>query len=367
MTVAEGGPALPDTGAILNTLPSPVVVVDGDDVIRFANGAAESFFSASASQLLGRCLDHMVSADSPLFPLVHQARRQGGNIVEYGVALEGPRIGAHEVTIQVGPMGDDPDSVALVLHERSIAEKIDRQLVSRNAARSVTAMAAMLAHEVKNPMSGIRGAAQLLEQKADAPDRELTQLICDETDRICGLIDRIGAFAEDAPVARAAVNIHQVLERARKVAENGFARGIRIAEEYDPSLPPVYGDRDQLIQVFLNLIKNAAEAAPARGGEIVLSTAYEHSLRLSWSNARDGRVHLPLVVTVQDNGPGIAEELQSHLFDPFVTTKPNGTGLGLALVAKVVGDHGGVIEFDSEPRRTRFHVRLPFYVEPDGS
>jgi two-component system nitrogen regulation sensor histidine kinase GlnL len=241
---------------------------------------------------------------------------------------------------------------------------MDRQLTHRNAARSVTAMAAMLAHEVKNPLSGIRGAAQLLEQDTDEAGRELTQLICDETDRIVALVDRMEAFSEHAPISRSEVNIHEVLDRVRKIGQSGFARHVRIAEEYDPSLPSVYGDRDLLLQVFLNLVKNAAEAAPEAGGEILLTTAYRHGLRLAVPGG-DGRRHLPLMVSIADNGGGIPDDLKPHLFDPFVTTKRKGTGLGLALVAKVIGDHGGVIEFDSQPRRTVFRVFLPV-ITPSG-
>jgi two-component system nitrogen regulation sensor histidine kinase GlnL len=248
--------------------------------------------------------------------------------------------------------------VVVTLQGRSIADKIDRQLTHRNAARSVTAMASMLAHEVKNPLSGIRGAAQLLEENANAADRELTRLICDETDRICALVDRMDVFSDRRPLERSAVNIHEVLERVRRAAQSGFARSVRFIEEYDPSLPPVHGNRDLLIQTFLNLVKNAAEAAPAQGGEIQLSTSYQHGVRMTVAGS-DSRVHLPLMVTVTDNGDGIPEDIQPHLFDPFVSTKHNGSGLGLALVAKVIGDHGGVIEFDSQPRRTAFRVYLP--------
>jgi two-component system nitrogen regulation sensor histidine kinase GlnL len=248
--------------------------------------------------------------------------------------------------------------LVLSLHERAIADQLDRQFAHRDAARSMTAMAAMLAHEVKNPLSGIRGAAQLLEQDADASARQLTQLICDETDRIVALVDRMEAFSEHQPLSRSAVNIHEVLERVRRIAQSGFARHVRFGEEYDPSLPPVHGNRDLLVQVFLNLIKNAAEATPATGGEIILATAYRHGRRLA--TAAGGRpLQVPLMVSITDNGSGIPEELKAHLFDPFVTTKRNGTGLGLALVAKVIGDHGGIIEFDSHPRRTVFRVFLP--------
>ncbi len=343
---------------MLAALPDPILVIDAGDRLRFANAAAEQFFDTGAATLLAASLSEYLPADSPLFALIETVRASGHSVSEYGVTLETPRLGTHIVTIQVAPLAEDRGHVVLMLNELSIAAKIDRQLTHRNAARSVTAMAAMLAHEVKNPLSGIRGAAQLLEQNAPPADHELTRLICDETDRICALLDRMDVFSDARPLEREPVNIHEVLERLRKVARSGFARHVRFIEEYDPSLPSVDGNRDLLIQVFLNLVKNAAEAAPELGGEIALSTSYRHGVRLAVAGS-DSRVHLPLVVSVTDNGEGIPEDLRPHLFDPFVTTKHNGSGLGLALVAKVIGDHGGVIEFDSQPRHTIFRVMLP--------
>jgi two-component system nitrogen regulation sensor histidine kinase GlnL len=172
------------------------------------------------------------------------------------------------------------------------------------------------------------------------------------------------AFSDHRPIEREAANIHEILERVRKLAQSGFARHVRFVEEYDPSLPLVHGNRDLLVQVFLNIVKNAAEAAAGADGEIILTTGYRHGLRLAGPDG-EGRRHLPLMVAVSDNGAGIPEDMRPYLFDPFVTTKRNGTGLGLALVAKVIGDHGGVIEFDSQPRRTVFRVFLPV-VAQDG-
>ena len=347
-----------DAGAILAALPDPVVVVDEENCLAWVNIAAEQFLEASAATLRGCALADLLPHDSPLFSLIETARRSGSSIAEYSVPIETPRLGAHVMTIQVAPLVERPGHLVVMLHERSIAHKIDRQLTHRNAARSVTAMAAILAHEVKNPLSGIRGAAQLLEQSLPPSEHELTRLICDESDRIVALLDRMEAFSDNRPIERQAVNIHEVLERVRKVAQTGFARHHRFVEDYDPSLPPVLGNHDLLVQVFLNLVKNAAEAAPERGGEIGLATAYQHGVRLA-APGSDKRTHLPLVVAISDNGEGIPEDLRAHLFDPFVTTKRNGTGLGLALVAKVIGDHGGVIEFESQKRRTVFRVFLP--------
>jgi two-component system, NtrC family, nitrogen regulation sensor histidine kinase GlnL len=348
--------------AILAALPDPVIVVDRDGRIRFVNPAAEQFLGSGAAALRNSALADLVAPHSPLLSLVDSVRRIGNTISEHDVLLDGPRLGSRAVTIQGTPMGEGADMLVLTLHERSMPEKVDRQLIHRNAARSITAMAAMLGHEVKNPLSGIRGAAQLLEQDADSAGRDLTRLICSEVDRIVALVDRMESFSDYRPIEREAVNIHEVLGRVRKVAQSGFARHARLVEEYDPSLPPVHGDRDLLVQAFINLVKNAAEALPGSTGEIVMTTAYRLGLRLAGPRGV-GRRHLPLMVSVTDNGSGIPEDLRPYLFDPFVTSKRKGTGLGLALVAKVIGDHGGVIEFDSQPGRTVFRVFLPVVAQ----
>ncbi|MGF1610527.1 MAG: nitrogen regulation protein NR(II) [Kiloniellales bacterium] len=351
--------ALPGEGdVVLNALAEPVFLLDGQDRFGFANQAAEQFFQASAAWLRGRSRAELLPRDSPLFAVIRHAREGGNSVSEAGITLDAQRTGPRFVSVSAASIAERPGSIVVSLQERSIARKIDDQLVHRNAARSVTAMAAMLMHEIKNPLSGIRGAAQLLEANVDLGDRELTRLICDETDRVVALIDRMEMFADERPIERTALNIHEALEHVRRLAEAGFARHVRIIEAYDPSLPPAYGNRDLLIQALINLVKNAAEALPASGGQIVLSTAFQQGVRLAVGGGGQ-RVDLPLLIAVQDNGPGIPDELQRHLFEPFVTTKPGGKGLGLALVAKIIGDHGGVIESDSEPGRTVFRMRLP--------
>jgi two-component system nitrogen regulation sensor histidine kinase GlnL len=347
-----------DAEALLSALPLPVFAVDEDGVVRFVNAAAEQFFALSAGALVGVRLADMIPADSPLLGLIDQARSVGRSLSGYDITLESPRIGSRSVSVDLAPLAEAPGCIVACLQERSITRKMDLRLNQRGAARSIMSMAAMLAHEIKNPLAGIRGAAQLLEREAQPQDVELTRLIRDETDRIVALVDRMDMFSDGLHLERRPVNIHEVLEHVRKVAAASFARHCRIVEVYDPSLPPVDGNRDLLIQVFMNLVKNAAEAMGEREGTIVLSTRYQHGVRLVLPGT-ETRVHLPLLVTVQDDGPGIPEHLRPTLFDPFVTTKPGGKGLGLALVAKIVDDLGGMVNFASEPRRTVFSVTLP--------
>jgi two-component system nitrogen regulation sensor histidine kinase GlnL len=360
-TLARAGDVV-DAGQLLQSLATPVLAVDRENLIRYANAAAAQFLGVEAA---GRPLAEFIPADCPLFSLIDQARAEGTSIADREMILESGALGRRMVAIDLSPLAERAGWIAISLQERSIAGRLDEAISRRDTARTMGTLAAVLAHEVKNPLSGVRGAAQLLEPGLDEGGRNLTRLICEEVDRIVALVDRMEMFADERSLDRAPVNIHRVLDHVRQIAESGFARGRRFVCDFDPSLPAVLGNRDLLIQLFLNLVKNAAEATAGEGGVITLSTRYQLGLRLSEPDG--GRRHLPLVIGVQDNGPGIDEALRPRLFDPFASSKPGGKGLGLALVAKIVADHGGLIDLTSEPRRTQFRVLLPMAAEGEDA
>ena len=348
---------------LLNNLPSALFALDRDLAICSVNPATEQLFSASWNSLRQRPLGDFLAPHAKLIDLARHVQTSGSSISDYAVELALARGEVMSVDCHLSPIVEAPGHVLAVLHPCSVARRMDQHLAHRGGSRSVAALAATLAHEVKNPLSGIRGAAQLLEPYVEEDDKVLVKLICDEADRICNLVDRMEEFSDPGSLARDPVNIHQVLEHVRRIAENGFARHLRIQEVYDPSLPEVEGDRDRLIQVFLNLIKNAAEAAPADGGCIVLATQYQHGLRLSVRNSPE-RLELPISVEVRDNGPGVREDMVEQLFDPFISSKPKGTGLGLSLAAKIVGDHGGLVSYIPGDPGAVFRVRLPATRRP---
>lgn len=354
---------------LLAALPHPIFVAAEDDRLVYANSAAESFLASSHAMLKRLTLSDIFAFGSPLIALVAQVRRTGATVNEYGVDVALPRLNAQRlVDVYAGTMPEHPSHVLVMLQQRSMAQMIERQFTHRAAARSVSGLAAVLAHEIKNPLSGIRGAAQLLEPALTDEDRALAQLICVETDRIRTLVDRMEVFGDERPLDKDAVNIHAVLDHVKRLAASGFGNGMRIAEDYDPSLPAIPANRDKLVQAFLNLVKNAVEAVEADrdNARITLRTAFRPGVRLAVPGTGT-RVSLPFMIEVEDNGPGVSDDLKPHLFDPFVTTKRTGTGLGLALVAKIIGDHGGIIECDSIPRRTVFRVLLPIADTAPGS
>ena len=355
-----------DYEILWNSLPCPALVVGPDERIRAVNAAAEQFFTMSARALENRPFGEFAPEGSRLASLLRQARMTPASLSERSVDIVTHEAEMAEVDVQVSPLTDTARSTALLVlvQPRSIAEKMDRNLAHRGAARSVSGMAAALSHEIKNPLAAISGAAQLLQDFGSDQESELAELIEGEAERIGRLVSRMEHFTDERPPARVPVNIHDALEATRRVAKVGFARDVRFVEDYDPSLPPTVGDRDQLAQAFQNLVKNAAEAVDG-SGKIILKTAYRPGVRLAGA-AGAGRQSLPLEVSIIDNGRGIPEDVAPHIFEPFVTSKADGTGLGLALVSKIVADHGGVISCESAEGRTAFRMLLPVWDAREG-
>ncbi|MFO7921940.1 MAG: ATP-binding protein [Nioella sp.] len=338
------------------SLPIPAVIIDPEDRIVEVNPAAEQFLNASVKALTGVPVWDRLFVDAPLEEAFARVRTGKAplfvNAVDVGTGSRKPE----SCDVQIAPVADQSDHVLVLLESRALAGKLHRALTSKSAAISAVGMAEMLAHEIKNPLAGITGAAQLLSMTASAEDQELTDLIVAETRRVVKLLDQVEEFGNVRPPDRKPVNIHDVLDRARKSAAVGFAAHMVLEDDYDPSLPLTWADPDQLQQVFLNLLKNAAEAGQ-QGGTIRLRSFYEPGLRVRRDDGTRGAV--PLHVEVIDDGPGLPPEIAQHIFDPFVSGRENGTGLGLALVAKIVGDHDGWIAVESVPGRTAFRISLP--------
>ncbi|MDR5652899.1 two-component system sensor histidine kinase NtrB [Ruixingdingia sedimenti] len=350
-------------GAIWASLPVPALMVDAGDRIHDINPAAEQFLNASAKALRGVPVFDRLAIDAAMDQAFARVRRaQAALFINDADVTTGERPPV-QCNLQIAPLQDEPDTLLLLITPRELSDRPGRGAGVQRAAKSAIGMAEMLAHEIKNPLAGISGAAQLLSMNLSPGDRELTDLIVEETRRVVKLLEQVEQFGNLRPPDRRAVNLHDVLDRVRRSALVGFATRMTVIEDYDPSLPPAWADPDQLAQVFINLMKNAAEAAGPGGGTIRLRTFYDHALRRR--NPDGTGAALPLNIEVVDDGPGIRPDIAADIFEPFVSGRSNGTGLGLALVSKIISEHGGWIAVDSVPGRTLFRISLP--LAPPGT
>jgi two-component system nitrogen regulation sensor histidine kinase GlnL len=329
------------------------------------NPAAEVFFNTTLRAMGGEPVYDRLAIDVDVEEALLRVRRNQSplfiNDAQVGTGERAPV----QSTLQIAPMSDDPARILFLIAPREIAGRLGRSLSAESAAKSAIGMAEMLAHEIKNPLAGITGAAQLLSMNAGDEDRELCDLIVAETRRVVKLLEQVEQFGNLRRPACRPVNLHDLLDRARKSAQMGFGSHMTFREDYDPSLPPTWADGDQLVQVFLNLLKNAAQAADREGGTILIRTFYEASLRVRRAGAEPARV--PLQVEIVDDGPGLPPEIAEDVFEPFVSGRENGTGLGLALVSKIIADHNAWISVDSVPGRTAFRISLPVAPETTHS
>ena len=347
----------PSADAIWASIPLPALLIDAAGLIQDVNAPAEIFLNASAKSLIGQPLLDRLSIDAPMEDALARVIQHDSPLFISEADLTTGERAPVQCALQLAPVQDHPGFILMLISPREIADRLGRAMHVTSAAKSAIGMAEMLAHEIKNPLAGISGAAQLLAMGLAGEDLELTDLIVEETHRIVKLLEQVEQFGNLRPPARKAVNLHDALDRARRSAIVGYGAAMQITEDYDPSLPPTFADPDQLMQVFLNLLKNASEAAGTAGGHIRLRTFYDHSLRRL---RKDGTAAtLPLQVEIMDDGPGIPPEIAADIFEPFVSGRENGTGLGLALVSKIISDHDGWISVDSVPGRTVFRISLP--------
>ena len=340
-----------------NSLPVPAFLLSSGNIITNINTAAEQFLNISAKAMIGTPVFDRLAIDAPLEEAFSRVRGDHSSVFINNVDVSGGNAAPVACNIQIAPVIDDTGNVLLVMEPRRLSDRLGQPHKVKTSARSAIGMAEMLAHEIKNPLAGITGAAQLLAMGLNAQDRELTDLIVAESRRIVALLDQVEQFGNLRPPQKQAVNIHDILDRARKSAVLGFGANMAFTEDFDPSLPPTFVDSDQIIQVFQNLLRNAAEAAGPGGGSLIIRTFYDQGLRLRRQDGSGSA--LPLQVEIIDDGPGLPPEISGDIFEPFVSGRENGTGLGLALVSKIITDHGGWISVDSVPGRTVFRISLP--------
>jgi two-component system, NtrC family, nitrogen regulation sensor histidine kinase GlnL len=340
----------PDSGQILQGLTTALVVLDETLLITQMNTAAETLLGVSVRRVTGRAIGELVHPSAELVALCRRALATG---LTFSLRELTARVGDHEVVLdcRAAPLEHDR-FLLLELFDTGRDRKVRRdealvaqQQLSRRIIRQ-------LAHEVKNPLGGLRGAAQLLERQLQGPElRAYTRVIIEEADRLASLVDGI-LRAGGAPKIEE-LNLHRITEHVAQLIEAEKPAGVELVRDYDPSLPPLQADRNQLIQAFLNIARNAMQAVGARG-RVIFRTRALSNFTLGGEQHR-----LVLSAEVEDNGPGIPEELKETIFYPLVTGKATGTGLGLTIAQDLVGRHGGLIEFTSQPGRTVFQLRLP--------
>ncbi|MDS9466042.1 ATP-binding protein [Paracoccus sp. MBLB3053] len=360
-----------EVGPNWSALPMPAIIVDQQGRIAGMNDLAEAFLNVSRRSAMGHDIEgpeilKRLRIVPSIGEILERVREGHEALNRSGVRFEiGDRLGGHAdrvASIHAGPVPSPEGGVVILIAPGEGSGRLGQGRAVRSAARSAIGMAEMLAHEIKNPLAGIRGAAQLIGMNLAPEDRDLADLIVAESRRIVELLDQVERFGDTSAPKLTEVNIHDVLERVRRSAAVGFGKGMKIVPDYDPSLPPALADNDQLVQVCLNLVKNAAEAIRRDGrdtGTIRIRSFYDGTLRMAPTEAEPHGRSLPLQIEIEDDGPGIPESIADQVFEPFVSGRENGTGLGLALVSKIITDHGAWIGLDSRPGRTVFRISLP--------
>lgn len=343
---------------MIAAMPVAMLILRPDNIVAEANSRAEVLLNMARSAIVGSEVGRILRVDqlNPAFDLWHSDKP----LAAYDIRLHAGRTAAVKADVMISPIGEHEGWRIVTIHAQSLAQKIGGRRAS-GGARSAMGAAAILAHEIKNPLSGIRGAAQLLDTQSNDANSALTQLICNEVDRIAALIDRMQDFTTERQLDCVPANIYPVLDQAIEIASAGFASAIRIVRRFDPSLPAALCHPDALVQVMINLLKNASEALADTPKPVIrIETAFRHGFSVMLGEGK-GNAVLPIEILIIDNGPGVPPAIQEDLFNPFVSSKRDGQGLGLALVDKLIRDMNGFVEYarDHEGEGSIFRIMLP--------
>lgn len=336
----------------LEYLATAVILLDDESRIVYLNPAAENLFDVSGKNLMGHPVQQVFTHTEQLASAMQQAALNNATYIEHDLTMGTHAHGKLQLRCAATPLQFNKQYLLLEFHAMDRPLKLAREEQMLDQTQANRLLLRNLAHEIKNPLGGIRGAAQLLEQELEKPAlREYTQVIVQEADRLRSLMEKL--LTPQNASHYSALNIHEVLERVRSVVLAEVPEGLKIKRDYDISLPALIGDKEQLIQVILNIVRNAAQAMQG-SGTIIMRTRIAHQATLIKRRHRQA-----VRVEIIDNGPGIPPELQDKIFYPLVSGRADGHGLGLTLAQDFVSQHHGIIEYDSEPGRTRFTVLLP--------
>lgn len=342
---------------MLDSLTAAVVLLDRNLLIRHLNSAAEDLLDVSRERAFGESILWLIGDDEELAGVLMRVLESGDYYAnEFCMPRTESNADERIIDCRISPVEIGAGRLLVEFHDVTRRQKINREnalLVQHGAGRR---MVRQLAHEIKNPLGGIRGAAQLLERQLDSDElREYTQVVISETDRLAALVDTL--LGPGGPPRKRPVNIHELLEYVLRLIEAEVPKLLDIRREYDPGLPDIPLDRDQVVQAVLNIVRNAVAALEGQG-RLTVRTRATHNFTIGKTLHR-----VIATIEIEDDGPGIPAELQDTVFYPLVTSRPDGTGLGLPAAQELLSRHGGLIEFDSRPGQTVFLLRIPIEQE----
>ena len=345
---------------ILNELRTPVILVNKYNVVTYINEIGEEFFGISSSILIGKKINELIPTDSPILNLIERVRNSKTGITEESLDFSNLNFPNRKVRVHVVPLSFDSNKVIIQISQLALSEMFQSQRINSKISKSFSSMIDMLMHELKNPLAGIKGASQLIETdvKNNSNLLELTNLISIECDRVEGLLNRMEEISNNnIKLDYESLNIHEILNHCKRVAENSFGNEINFINEFDPSLPRLFANKNLLIQIIINLLKNATEASQKQG-IIKIKTSF-NSNKITSFGKEEIPTSLPLQIEIIDFGIGIPGNLLSSIFDPFVSSKTDGKGLGLSIVASGLEEMNAVISVTSEPGLTNFSINFP--------